>query len=471
MSYGSDYAQAAANIITHGGDVAADAARRKGALWAGTLNNLGQIPAQFMEQQQKAKAFAAQQQNQQQESQLRQQEIDLRRQALSQKEVPDPVTQQLNQLKLREAKVNAARSYFDGINDQETYTEALPDLRQIFGPGSEKEFPDQFQGKAWVERHKYEGSAWADKVAAERKAAEKAAEDANKPKPEPKTREIVTTENGVKVTKIVPDVAGSSYPVAPSEPPSITPYQQEELKLSRARLGLEQQRANNDQPIDIKPNTKEYRLAQDMAYGKITMADFNRMYGRAAANANLKASMYDKARELNPNFNPAAFEIGYKLASTPKTQQQLASLDNVIEATPDMIKYSDAAGRTGVGILNQLVSKAGYQVGGKQYSNFHTAQIAYADELSGALGYGSATDMSREMGFNLTDGNLSPEKYKAGLTDVVLPFIRRKRDTLLKGMGPYGEPGGSPAGDAAQQDRNKNAPVTGRVGPYTYTVK
>jgi hypothetical protein len=199
----------------------------------------------------------------------------------------------------------------------------------------------------------------------------------------------------------------------------------------------------------VKPGTKEFRIAQDIAYGKLTMADFNRLYGRAASNAGVKTAIYDKARELNPNFNPATFEMGYKLASNPKVQQQLSSLDNVVKAAPDLIKASNDAARTGIPMVNRIVSKVGYNVGGKSYSNFHVAQIAFADELSGALGYGSATDMSREMGINMTDGNLSPANFAAAINDVVLPFVERKRRAMLDQMGAYGQQGMNPAADAA----------------------
>jgi hypothetical protein len=119
----------------------------------------------------------------------------------------------------------------------------------------------------------------------------------------------------------------------------------------------------------------------------------------------MRMSFYDKAREINPNFSPAAFEMGYKFASSPKVKAQMASLRNVLSGVDDLLKVSDEASRTGVPLINQIVLPAGRALGGKRYSNFHTAQIAFADELSGALGYGSATDMSREMGFDMTDPN------------------------------------------------------------------
>lgn len=202
-------------------------------------------------------------------------------------------------------------------------------------------------------------------------------------------------------------------------------------------------------PMAIDPGTREFKVAQDLAYGRLTMQQFRSLYSYSR-DMNKKLDIYDKASELNPNFNPAAFESGFKFASNPKTQQQLAALDNVIAGVPDLLKFSDAASRTGITSLNKLVNKGGIAIGGKTYSNFHAAQIGFADELSGALGFGGATDMSKQMGFDMTNGNLSPENFASAIQNVVVPFIQRKKGTMLKQMGVYGGPGMNPAAGPAE---------------------
>lgn len=220
----------------------------------------------------------------------------------------------------------------------------------------------------------------------------------------------------------------------------------EARETRKIRAGAETRRdVQGNAPITpITPGTREFRIAQDLAYGKLTMPQFRSMtaYSR---DTNKKMDIYDKAGELNPNFNAASFEMGFTLAKNPKVQQQLASMDNVQAGIPDLLKHSKAAKRTGITALNGIVTKGGVMLGGKHYSNFHTAQIGFADELSGALGFGSATDMSRQMGVDMTNGNLSPENFEAAIQDVVLPFIQRKRSTLLNQMGIYGQPGMNPA--------------------------
>jgi hypothetical protein len=215
------------------------------------------------------------------------------------------------------------------------------------------------------------------------------------------------------------------------------------MEMTQARL--DQMRSQKGSAVaDYQPGSREYQVAQDLAYGKLTMPQFRSLtaYSR---DTNKKMDIYQKASELNPNFNPAGFEMGYKLAASPKVQQQLASMDNVKRGIPDLLQLSDQASRTGVPILNQALLKGGLKIGNKSYSNFKTARTAFADELSGALGFGSASDMSKQMGLDMTDPNLSPEAFRSAVQDVVAPFIERKKQTLLDQMGVYGQPGMNPA--------------------------
>ncbi len=206
--------------------------------------------------------------------------------------------------------------------------------------------------------------------------------------------------------------------------------------------------ATQNQPmIPITPGSREYSVANDLASGKLTMAQFARLYSYSR-DVNKKLDIYHKAEELNPNFDPAAFERGYGFSKNPQVMKQMASLNNVESGVPDLLKFSDLASRSGATVLNRAIIPGGIAVGGKKYSDFNTARIAFADELSGALGYGSATDMSREMGFNMTDPNLSPENFRSATENVIMPFIARKRSSLLGPMGIYGTQEMNPGANA-----------------------
>jgi hypothetical protein len=283
---------------------------------------------------------------------------------------------------------------------------------------------------------------------------------------EPKSVGSFTDANGVhnqvmlqpdKTLTTVPLGKAGRVPVPGVDVPLSPAVQAQKVQTAGALAQARQ--AVQNQTIDIKPDSKEFRQAQDMAYGKLTFSDFNRLYGRGGLNVAMKNAIYDKARELNPSFNPAAFEMGYKLAANPKVQQQLASMDNVMSAVPDLLKFSDDATRTGITKLNDLIIKGGVQLGNKKYSNLQTARTAFADELSGALGFGSATDMSREMGFDMTRPDLSPDAFRSAIQDVVVPFIQRKKRTLLNQMGPYGQPGMNPAAGPQSTASPTSAPT------------
>jgi hypothetical protein len=220
------------------------------------------------------------------------------------------------------------------------------------------------------------------------------------------------------------------------------------LAVSQARLKVEQDRERREAdtaakasqpPPEIKPGTPDFKVAQDLAYGRMTPGFFRTLqaYNRDAGK---KSALYAKAAELNPDFNEADFERGFKFISSPRVASQLASLDNVQSGVNDLLKASDAAKRSGSPSFNKwVVSPVSSSVlGNKKYSNFQTAVTAFADELSGALGYGSATDMSREMGYKMTDPNQSPDTFRSNIEDIVIPFVERKRASLLKQGSVYG---------------------------------
>ena len=229
-------------------------------------------------------------------------------------------------------------------------------------------------------------------------------------------------------------------------------------------------------PLQITPGSRDDRSAHDLADGALTLAQLKTIYPytRDGSNQQKIAAIYDAARQLNPNFNPADFEAGFKFATNPKVRQQVASLNNVESGVSDLLKFSDAADRTGVPLVNQAILPGGVKLGSKSYANVATARTAFADELSGALGYGSATDMSREMGLDMTDPNMSGPVFRSNIQDVVVPFVARKKAALLGQMGPYGAAGsaeGGPALPPASHFAGMKAGTYDVTGPDGKTVR
>lgn len=235
---------------------------------------------------------------------------------------------------------------------------------------------------------------------------------------------------------------------------------------SQNALAVQRERQNQlGQPI--VPGSAEFTIAQQLAYGQLTLSQMTKLYSYSR-DPTIRANIVNTALKLNPNLNLAMLESDYKFASTPRIRQQISALDNVQMATADMIRLSNEAKRSGVTVLNRLENPLGFEIGDKHVSSFLAARKLYADELSGALGFGSASDMKLQLGFDVMDPNLSPENFAYNIETAVNPFVDRKRNSMLMQMGPYGEEERKRA-DAIKQGAGdtstSGAPGGGAAGP------
>lgn len=189
-------------------------------------------------------------------------------------------------------------------------------------------------------------------------------------------------------------------------------------------------------PVTIDTKSPLYKIAQDLAYGGLTFSQFKSLYSYSR-NVGEKIGIYNLASELNPQFNAADFEAGYKFYSNPKTRQQLSAADNALGNIDQIIKLSNDASRTGVTALNKVVNNAGYQIGGKSYANLKQGQELIADEISGVLGYGSGTDMKLKLGIDIVDPNLPPDVFASNMQQL-RHFLEQKKGSLLNYTSVYG---------------------------------
>jgi hypothetical protein len=206
--------------------------------------------------------------------------------------------------------------------------------------------------------------------------------------------------------------------------------------------------------VDIKPGSREFRLAQDLAYGTLTMADFNRMYGRAASNASLKVSLYDKARELNPDFNPAQFELGFKMASNPQMVQRVLAIDGVNQVIDKIKGISARVGNGDVQLFNRLLQGAKLQISNKTVANFNQLKTLLGDEAGTALGVGTNSDLKTKLGLDVVNTNLEDGTFQSNM-DQLASVLNGRKGLLLKPMNVYGRnitggvDGADPAAPAA----------------------
>ena len=204
--------------------------------------------------------------------------------------------------------------------------------------------------------------------------------------------------------------------------------------------------AGQQPEIEIKPGTRMYRVAQDIAYGTLTMSDFNRIYGRAMGNAATKAAIYDTARQLNPDFKPSAFELGYKLAGNPAIRQRLVAIDSLGPVIDKIEGLAQQADLTNVPALNKMLSAGKFAVGDKTITNYRQLQTLLGDEVGNALGVGSGSDLKTKLGLDLVNPNLGPQQFIASM-EQIRSVLGARKDTLLKQFGPYKDAvdGGAPA--------------------------
>jgi hypothetical protein len=256
---------------------------------------------------------------------------------------------------------------------------------------------------------------------------------------------IKTMENGKPVEKVVPrSQAPGTYP---SQPPASIIYPKPE--------------AGQQGEIQVKPNTQMYRVAQDIAYGKLTMADFNRIYGRAMGNAGTKVAIYDKARELNPDFDPSKFELGFKLAGNPAIRQRLVAIDSLGPVIDKIEGLAQQADLTNVPALNKLLSAGKFAIGDKTITNYRQLQTLLGDEVGNALGVGSGSDLKTRLGLDLVNPNLGPQQFIASM-EQIRSVLGARKDTLLKQFGPYA---GAAGENAPAQAPTQTAPPVNQKDP------
>jgi hypothetical protein len=198
-----------------------------------------------------------------------------------------------------------------------------------------------------------------------------------------------------------------------------------------------------DAPVpQVTLNAHEEGIAKDLASGKMTMSDFSRMYSsRSGQGQAVKEALYSRARELNPDFSPAQFEAGYKLATNPQVAQRVVAINALAPVVDKITALAQQAGNTDLPTFNKLLMEAKFQVGDKTITNLRQLQTLLGDEAGLALGVGQASDLKTKLGLDLVNPSLSPSNF-ADTMQQLQSILGSRRDTLLKGMGVYG---GGPA--------------------------
>lgn len=214
--------------------------------------------------------------------------------------------------------------------------------------------------------------------------------------------------------------------------------------------------AGNQPMPTIAPDTPKFRLAQDLAYGKLTMQQFRGLYSYSR-DPNQKISIYEKARELNPDFDPARFEAGYKQFVNPQNQQRLVAIDSLLPLLDKAKELSAQVPRGDVQAFNRLLMGAKLQFSNRRVATLKQLSTLVGDEAGLALGVGQASDLKTKLGLSMSNENLGTGAF-ADTLDQLGDTLKGRKGNLLGIMGPYGEqqPGGGGGGPRSGEERTIN---------------
>lgn len=265
-----------------------------------------------------------------------------------------------------------------------------------------------------------------------------------------KTPEQVTSADEMKARKLFND--------------STKDPQLNEINLSLKQLQLENERnkakAATAGGYEVKAGSRDERIAQQLSTGDLTFSDFNRLLGaRSAATIDRKLALYDKAMELNPDFTPAKFELGYKFASNQGTQMATVALNRVEPNIDKLIALSDKWDRTKYPTINSFLRAVGAQWGDQRITDFGQLQTIVGDELGPALGVGQASDLKTRLGLEMAGGNKGADNFRSGMM-LVKDALNNQRKALNTQKGQYGDKTPEP---------QASAPL--KVGGFTVVVK
>lgn len=235
-----------------------------------------------------------------------------------------------------------------------------------------------------------------------------------------------------------------------------TPKEPKDQEMANIMKELAQQRLidlkEKNKPTEVVEGTPDYRRAEDIAFGRLTLAQAKGLY--SFKDKEKLRAILDKAEQVNPDFNAALFEQGYKFAANPKTQMAMASIASVEPNIDRLIALSDKWDRTKFPSFNAFLKAVKFQWGDRTVTNLEQLQTIVGDELGTALGSGSASDLKVELGLKMAGGNASAENFRSTLMEVKHALTNRKRG-LLGQMGPYGQGPAAVSTDPAETARAK----------------
>ncbi len=179
------------------------------------------------------------------------------------------------------------------------------------------------------------------------------------------------------------------------------------------------------------------KVANDLAYGKLAFSQFRTLTGYSR-NMGQKLAIYQKAAELNPNFEPAQFEAGYKLYANPQIRQRLVAIDALGPVIDKIEGLAQKADLTNLPAVNKALSAAKFQLGNTTITNYRQLQTLLGDEVGNALGVGTGSDLKTKLGLDLVNPNLGPKQFMETMGQL-RDVLNARKAAILPMFGPYGQ--------------------------------
>jgi hypothetical protein len=273
------------------------------------------------------------------------------------------------------------------------------------------------------------------------------------PAPRTPTREISTVdENGKKVTRIVPDEIGATYPAAPPQTPAPSDTEQRIQDYLQAN-NLPNTPQNRDAASVTlatrntpQPTAEDARgAAQDILAHRLAPSQMSALYGGFGAQAQkFKRMVIAEARKIDPNFDYEQAESEYQFAKSPGFQNTMRYMSSVQESIPMVIDRAKKLANGNVRSINALVNAGKNQVNNVDVKKFQTDRLLVADEIAKILqggGTGSGTsDAKLSQAEKILSESDSPDAIAGAMADVQQLIGFRKK---ALGRGTYmdkGEP-------------------------------
>lgn len=236
------------------------------------------------------------------------------------------------------------------------------------------------------------------------------------------------------------ELAPSNIFTSPEEMKQIqSSYEKGRTIFEKGREGREA-RKEYDRIINSKEGDRDYKTAYDLAFGKITPNFFRTLGGYGTKGASARRALYEKATQLNPEFNQTAFELGqYGTKAGIGALQRQAALVGSFEKTATInadraLALSETVKRSKYPMLNKITQLWTMDVNqdpsvAPELAAFVDANKTFATEYakvtSGQTGGAAVSDSARKEFDALLRISDSPAVYRRRIQQMKLEMAGR----------------------------------------------